>query len=36
MSENGGRNWVGIALFIGAIVVVNVLSHVFEWGFIFY
>tara|TARA_B100001750_G_scaffold45005_1_gene33272 strand:- start:1627 stop:1734 length:108 start_codon:yes stop_codon:yes gene_type:complete len=35
MSE-GGRKWLGVVGFIGLIVLVNVLSQVFDWGLIFY
>jgi len=36
MAEGGGRNWIGIVVFIGAIVLLNVLSHVFDWNLTFY
>ena len=33
MSNN---RWVNIAIFVGILVVVNVLSYVFHWGFWLY
>jgi hypothetical protein len=32
----GGGGIIGILVFIGIIVLLNVLSQVFNWGFIFY
>ncbi len=34
--EGGGGRWVGIVGFIAVIVLLNVLSHVFGWGYTFY
>lgn len=33
---DGGSRFGGIAFLIGAVVVLNVLSHVFNWGWVFY
>ena len=34
MSERGGGGIAGIVLFIGALLIINLLSYVFHWGFI--
>ena len=36
MANGGGRGWVSIVVFIGIIVLLNVLSQVFDWGFTFF
>ncbi len=37
MADNGGgKSWIGIVVFIGVIVLLNVLSHVFDWNLTFY
>lgn len=33
---DGGSRFGGIAFLIAAVVVLNVLSHVFNWGWVFY
>ena len=36
MSRAGGGKLVGTVIFIGAIVVFDILSYVFHWGWILY
>jgi hypothetical protein len=36
MAEGGGNRWIGIVVFIGAIVLLNVLARVFEWNVTFF
>lgn len=34
--EGGSNRWIGVVVFIGAIVLLNVLSYAFDWGFTFF
>lgn len=36
MERQGGGKAVGILIFIGILVALNILSYVFDWGWIFY
>ena len=36
MGEGAGKGIVGVLGFIGVIVLLNVLSYVFNWGYMFY
>ena len=36
MSTSGGSKIIGTVLFIGAIVVFDLLSYAFDWGWILY
>lgn len=36
MAEGGGKNWIGIVVFIALIVGLNVASHLLDWNMTFY
>lgn len=36
MSDSGAGGWIGTVLFIGGVLLFNLLSYLFNWGWVVY